>query len=263
MNRGRVRIGAHSWFYRFPPITRIVSPDSPQQSMPVLPGFGAPFLLRAGGDAGWQRVASGFLTGYDGGVESAVARLLDLLDEQREAVFGELGALADAVLWYRPRPRVWSIGEHLDHTRVTNCLLRRLLIAYYPVASIFARPFRHQPYKSEIEDIWQRPGFHMRLGWFLPPKYTPRRPVTVQFLHDALRAEHTAWRGFFNARDEQLLGHTIVFDPLVGALNLVQCLRLQVYHDAHHYERVRARIREPECRANVGRTSKRTRDRES
>src|SRR5579871_5903171 len=55
---------------------------------------------------------------------------LDLLDEQREAIFHELGSLPDAVLWYRPGPRVWSIGEHLDHTRVHNCCSRRFLPLY-------------------------------------------------------------------------------------------------------------------------------------
>lgn len=35
---------------------------------------------------------------------SSITRYLDLLDEQREAIFQELGALPDAVLWYRPAP---------------------------------------------------------------------------------------------------------------------------------------------------------------
>jgi len=59
---------------------------------------------------------------------SSITRYLDLLDEQREAIFHELGPLPDAVLWYRPGPRVWSIGEHLDHTRVLNCGARRLMM---------------------------------------------------------------------------------------------------------------------------------------
>ena len=42
---------------------------------------------------------------------STITRYLDLLDEQREAIFHEVGPLPDAVLWYRPGPRVWSIGD--------------------------------------------------------------------------------------------------------------------------------------------------------
>jgi DinB superfamily len=174
-----------------------------------------------------------------------ITRYLDLLDDQREAIFRQLGALPDAMLWYRPGPRVWSIGEHLDHTRVINCFERRLMIAYFPLASVFARFFRHRPYQPEIDDVQKRPGFPMNVGWIWPPKYTPRRPVSVGFLHEALRAEHAACRHFYTTRDEQLLGHVVLFDPVIGALNLVQCLRVQAYHDAHHFERVRTRIDNP------------------
>jgi DinB superfamily len=171
---------------------------------------------------------------------------LDLLDDQREAIFKELGPLSDAVLWYRPGPKVWSIGEHLDHTRVINCFTRRLMIVYFPVASIFARLVRQRPYQADIDNVYKRPGFPMNVGWIWPPKYKPRRAVSVGFLHEALREEHAAYRRFYTTRDEQLLGHTVLADPVIGALNLVQWLRVQVYHDAHHYERVRVRFNDPD-----------------
>jgi hypothetical protein len=174
---------------------------------------------------------------------SAITRYLDLLDEQREAIFHELGPLPDAVLWYRPGPRVWSIGEHLDHSRVCNCSLRRFMIVYYPLASVFARLFRHRPYKADIDDLVDYPK---NLGWIWSPKYSPRRPVGVGFLHEALRAEHAAYRRFYTTHDEQILGHILLADPLIGVLNLVQWLAIQAYHDAHHYERVRVRIKDRE-----------------
>src|SRR5262249_34225811 len=87
---------------------------------------------------------------------SSITRYLDLLDQQREAIFDELGPLSDAVLWYRPGSRVWSIGEHLDHTRVLSCAVRRLLIVYFPLASTFARLFRHRPYEADIDDVYKR-----------------------------------------------------------------------------------------------------------
>jgi hypothetical protein len=68
----------------------------------------------------------------------------------------------------------------------------------------------------------------------------------VGFLHEALRAEHAAYRRFYTSHDEQVLGHVLVADPLIGAINLVQLLPIQAYHDAHHYERVRVRIKDPE-----------------
>jgi hypothetical protein len=181
----------------------------------------------------------------------SVARPLDLLDEQREGIFGRLSALPDAVLWDRPGPKVWSIGEHLDHTRVINCFARRVVVVYFPVASLFAHLFRHRPFEAEIDDVFNRPGIRMNVGWIWPPKYTPERPVSMGFLHEALKVEHAAYRRFYTAQDEQLLGHTVLVDPAIGSLDLVQWLRVQAYHDALHYERVRIRIIDPH---HAGRT---------
>ena len=176
---------------------------------------------------------------------SSITGYLDLLDKQREAIFHELGPLPDAVLWYRPGLKVWSIGEHLDHSRAVNCFLRRLMSVYYPLASIFARPFRHRPYKSDMGDPRKFPKYPKSGGWIFRPKYTPRRPVSVDFLHETLRAEHAAWRYFYTTGDEQLLGHILLADPLIGTINLVQLLWIQAYHDAHHNQRVRIRINDP------------------
>ena len=166
---------------------------------------------------------------------SSITRYLDLLDEQREAIFHEVGPLPDAVLWYRPGPRVWSIGEHLDHSRVANCFLRRLMIVYYPPASIFARLFRHRPYKANIEHLLGKfPGYPKSGGRILPPKYSRRRPVSVGFLHESLRAEHAAYRRFYTSRDEQLLGHVLLADPLIGAINLERVADTGAASAHHH-----------------------------
>ena len=178
---------------------------------------------------------------------SPITRYLDLLDEQREAIFHEPSPLPDAVLWYRPGLRIWSIGEHLDHSRVVNCFLRRLMIVYYPLGSIFARLFRHRPYKADIEDLLGKfRNYPKSGGSILPPKYTPRRPANVGFLHEPLRAEHAAYRRFYTTHDQQVLGHVLLADPLIGVINLVQLLPIQAYHHAHHYERVRVRIKDRE-----------------
>jgi hypothetical protein len=187
-------------------------------------------------------------------MQGSIARYLDLLDQQREAIFHELGSLPNTALWYRPSARVWSIGEHLDHSRVLSCAVRRFVIVYFPFASIFARLFRHRPYQADIDDVYKRPGFPMNMGWTSPPKYTPLRQVSLSFLHEALRAEHAACRHFYSTRDERFLGHVLIADPIalgvkgnrIGAVNLVQWLRIQAYHDAHHYERVRVRLHDPE-----------------
>jgi hypothetical protein len=64
--------------------------------------------------------------------------------------------------------------------------------------------------------------------------------VNVGFLHEAIKAEHAAYRRFYSVQDEQVLGHTVLVDPVIGSLNLAQWLRVQAYHDAHHYERARS-----------------------
>ena len=74
----------------------------------------------------------------------------------------------------------------------------------------------------------------MNVGWIWPPKYAPRRPVRVDFLHEALRAENAAYRRFFTVHDEQLLGYVFLPHPVIGTLNLLQWLRVQAYYDAHH-----------------------------
>ena len=123
-------------------------------------------------------------------------------------------ALPDRVLWYRPAPRVWSIGEHLDHSRVVNRFLRRLMIVYYPLGSIIARLVRHRPYKADIDYLRVNlRNYPKSGGWIFPPKRTPRRPVSVGFLREALRAEHAAYRRFYSTHDEQVLGHVVLADP--------------------------------------------------
>lgn len=173
------------------------------------------------------------------------------MDAQREAIFARLGTISNEVLWYRPGPRVWSIGEHLDHSRVLNCFARRLMMVYYPPATVMAWWFRRWPYATEIDDVYKRPSVPRNVGWIWPPKYTPRRPVSIDFLHAAIRAEHDAYRRFFTAHDPSLLGHVVLVDPVIGALNLVQWLRVQGYHDAHHFERVRIRLDDPSYAARA------------
>ncbi len=134
------------------------------------------------------------------------------------------------------------------------------MVVYFPPASIFARLFRSRPYKAEIDNVYRRPGFPMNVGWLWPPKYKPSRPVDAGFLHEALRSEHAAYRRFYTSRDERLLGHVVLADPVIGALNLVQWLRVQAYHDAHHYERVRVRINNPQYAGQAAAAEEETSD---
>ena len=41
---------------------------------------------------------------------------------------------------------------------------------------------------------------------------------------------------FYSSRDPDLLGHVMLYDPVMGSMNLIQALRLGIYHDELHYD---------------------------
>ena len=75
----------------------------------------------------------------------------------------------------------------------------------------------------------------MNVGWLWPPRHTARRPVSLLTLGKLLEAEHRQVRTFFEGKDEGVLGNVRLYDPPIGRLNMIQALRVGVYHDAHHF----------------------------
>jgi hypothetical protein len=57
-------------------------------------------------------------------------------------------------------------------------------------------------------------------------------------LAEELRSLHWNIRGFYQGKDEAVLGNLAVYDPYFGWLNLIVTLRLGIYHDQLHYEDV-------------------------
>ena len=53
----------------------------------------------------------------------------------------------------------------------------------------------------------------------------------MEHIHDEVRT-------FYQGKDETLLGHVFLFDPLFGFINLIQTLQVGLYHDQLHYEDV-------------------------
>lgn len=168
----------------------------------------------------------------------SVQNHLDRLDAQREAVFARLSGTDEAILWQRPGPQDWSIGENLDHAWIVLRSFRRLFSAAWPILRPFARLKGDRPYPTEIDDVYARPGFPLNVGWMWPPRHSAARPAPLAVLKEAMEVEHHRVRLFYEDKDERLLGHAVLWDPAIGVLNLVQALHVGVHHDAHHFATV-------------------------
>jgi hypothetical protein len=172
----------------------------------------------------------------------AIQNIVATMMRQRETLFAELETVTDAALWTRPDAHVWSAGEHLDHTRVLNRFFRRLLQVLWPFSRRLAVWRIDKPYATEINDVFARPGFPLKVGWLWPPRSTSARPATLAELESAITGEHLRLARFFAERDERLLGHCLFYDPFIGWTNWIQVLRICVHHDAHHFQIVSERI---------------------
>jgi len=163
---------------------------------------------------------------------------LDRLDDQRKAVLARLAGIDEARLWQRPGPHDWSIGENLDHAWLALRSFRRMFAAAWPLMLPFAYLKKSQPYQTEIDDVYARPGFPLNVGWIWPPKHSAERPAPLSVVQEAIEAEHRRVHLFYEGKDERLLGHSILWDPAIGLCNLVQALQVGVHHDAHHFATV-------------------------
>ena len=168
-----------------------------------------------------------------------VAAHLERMHAQREELFAAIEGVSDDELWARPNPKKWSAGEHLDHTRVLNRAFRRLFAFAWPVLSPWARRRAGRPYATDIDDVYERPGMPLWVGFLWPPQRTPARPCGLGELHLALREEHEAVARFYADKPEPVLRHVVVWDPAIGRINLIQGLRVGVHHDLHHDRIVR------------------------
>jgi hypothetical protein len=163
---------------------------------------------------------------------------LHLLDTQRETAFAALDGLAESQIWQRPAPKEWCIGEILNHNYL-------LIASTLPSVRLAWRLFRwagvrrrSRPYRTEIPDLYRTGRFPMWVGFLWAPHHTPRRPIPLATLVAELRDLHRQVRAFYAGKDEAMLGHVYLFDPLFGFLNLIVTLRLGVYHDQLHYDDV-------------------------
>lgn len=167
--------------------------------------------------------------------EQCVENYLDLMDSQRREIFLLLENVPQDELWKRPKPSSWSAGEHIDHARVLTRAFRRLIFCAWPLLKTVALLRRNRPFETEIDDVYKRPGFPNRVGWLWPPLYSANAPIPLATLAEAMAQEHQRVRLWYEARDTVQLGQAILYDPVIGWINLIQALRVGIYHDAHHF----------------------------
>ncbi len=167
--------------------------------------------------------------------KNVVTVYLDLLDRQRNEVFSQLEQVDQDLLWKRLSPGKWSIGEQLDHTRAITRFMRRFITLIWPFLFLTGWLRRNRAYEADIDDVYERPGFPLNVGWLWPPKYTPDKPVPLSILKQALEDEHGKVKALYKSKPVEVLGNALLYDPAIGWLNLLQVLRVDIHHDAHHY----------------------------
>ena len=170
---------------------------------------------------------------------SIVADYLELLDDQREAIFSEIKGIEASLLWQRPAEKEWSMGENIDHGRVLLRSFRKLLKIAWPIFYPYARFKRRRHYEVTIDDVYERPGFPLNVGWLWPSKNNAGNPVSLECLNELYFKEHLAIRKFYEYKQEDILGNFNIYDPAIGWINLIQVLRVGAYHDEHHFRQVR------------------------
>lgn len=171
--------------------------------------------------------------------QDVVSSYLAIMDTQREAIFAELEGFDERLIWRRPEPGEWSIGENLDHLRVFYRSMLPLMKFAWLLLKPLARRKRAQPYRTEIDNIYKRPSFPLNVGWIWPPKHTPEKALPLAILKWNLIQTHRQIYKFWAGKDPDMLGHVNVWDPVMGWLNLILALRVGLYHDELHFESVR------------------------
>jgi hypothetical protein len=126
-----------------------------------------------------------------------VTTYLEMMDQQREQLLGDLDGLGEESLWQRPAEDEWSIGENLDHLRVINSSTLTLFKITWVLLFPLAKLRYDKPYQTDIDNVYKRPGFPLNTGWIWSPKYTPGKPTFLDVLEDILTNIHQEVRKFF------------------------------------------------------------------
>ena len=170
--------------------------------------------------------------------EDIVSEYLAMMDLQWERLFADLEGLDQDMLWQRQAEDVWSIGENLDHLRAINSRTLSIFKISWVLLFSWAKLRYDKPYQTEIDNVYKRPGFPLNTGWIWSPKDTPSKPTSLAVLEENLSAIHQEMRKFYAEKDLDYLGHVSLWDPAMGLLNLIQALRVGLYHDELHVNQI-------------------------
>lgn len=176
--------------------------------------------------------------------KQTVASYLKLMHDGHQKLIASLDGISDGQLWAKPTPDAWSTGENLDHLRVIYHSWMGIIKGFWTIFQSFARFRRSRPYPVEIDNVYRRPGFPQKVGWMWPPRYTPQKPAPLQTLLSNIQQEHALVEQFYSTKEADLLGHVIMYDPAIGKMNLIQGLRVALYHDEMHYEQIEVTLKQ-------------------
>ena len=154
------------------------------------------------------------------------------LREQRQFLYREDLGIGPEALWSRPEPDRWSIGETLQHLTKMLRLFRRFSAAALLLGRPLATLREHRPFATRSQDIFA--------GAALPAPFLvrPRRPTgtpTLDAVLQALERETASLQSGLDREKEAVLGHTWLWDPFMGAQNLLQVVDLLAIHEEHHF----------------------------
>src|SRR5262245_895678 len=111
-----------------------------------------------------------------------VPQYLDLMDFQRGTAFARLAGIADSLIWQRPVPRQWSIGEILNHNYLLTASMYSAIRWMWRLNGWYGHLQRKRPYQTDIEDLYRSPKFPHWVGFLWTPRYNRRRPVSLKVL---------------------------------------------------------------------------------
>jgi hypothetical protein len=170
--------------------------------------------------------------------DNIVLTYLETMDQQREQLFAALEDLSEDALWQPPGEKEWSIGENLDHLRVINSNNLTLYKITWILLFSLAKLRYDKPYDVDIDNVYKRSGFPLSKCWIWSAKFTPEKPTSVDVLKVNLTNTYQAVRIFYTGKDPDYLGHVSMYDPATGWLNLIQALRVGLYHDELHINQI-------------------------
>lgn len=169
-------------------------------------------------------------------MSAAIQATLERFETQRREAFEQFEDMTMSLFWLRPRPEKWSIGENIEHAQVLTRFTRRLLRAFYPLLIPVAQIRRTKPYETVTENPYVRPNFPRRLGFIWPPTHHALDPISPAEVWLAFDEEQALLQRFLADKDEAMLGHMRLWDPVIGSLNFIQWLDVAAHHEAHHFE---------------------------